>query len=104
MPLYEFECPDCGKREERQVAVEFRHDQDCACGGRLDKLMVGSTAVHDDTIIGGFWQEHFGPQPEYFDSRKKMAARATELNLKPYVRHRPDHQGTDKSKRTSRWI
>lgn len=39
-------------------------------------------AVHPDDLIGGFWQENFGDQPEYFTSKKAMLARADALGLR----------------------
>lgn len=39
-------------------------------------------AVHPDDLIGGFWQENFGDQPEYFTSKKAMLQRADELGLR----------------------
>lgn len=45
-----------------------------------------NNAIGDD-IVGGFWQEHFGDKPEYFDSKKAMARRADELGLVPFVRN-----------------
>lgn len=35
-----------------------------------------------DELTGGFVQENFGNEPEYFDSKRAMAKRADELNLR----------------------
>ena len=57
-----------------------------------------AAAVIGDDIPGGFLQEHFGHKPEMFYSKKAMLARAKELGLEPFVRHR------DGDKHTSRWV
>lgn len=103
MPLYDYHCEMCGKDEERASTISARHEQDCSCGGHLTKLVTIAPSVAADTIIGGFTQEHFGDQPETFYSKRAMLKRADDLGLKPFVRHVGD-QGSDKSKRTSRWI
>lgn len=48
----------------------------------------GSYANHvvEDSIPGGFVQEHFGHEPETFYSKKEMARRAKELGLVEFVR------------------
>lgn len=71
-------CPTC--HDERKVRAQQAH------------------GVVDDTIVGGFWQEHFGNEPEYFESKKAMADRAKELGLMPFVRHR------DGDPHTTRWV
>lgn len=103
MPRYDYRCEACEKVEERYSSVAERHAQVCGCGAQLTKLLTVPAAVQDDTIIGGFVQEHFGVQPETFYSKRDMARRAKELGLIPMVRHIGD-QGSDKSSKTSRWI
>jgi hypothetical protein len=39
-------------------------------------------SIQPDELIGGFVQEHFGHQPEYFTSKSTMLRRADELNLR----------------------
>lgn len=39
-------------------------------------------AVQPDELIGGFVQENFGDEPEYFTSKKAMLQRADELGLR----------------------
>jgi hypothetical protein len=39
-------------------------------------------AAIGDELTGGFLQENFGDKPEYFDSKRAMAKRADELNLR----------------------
>lgn len=103
MPRYDFRCERCGTSEERYATVAARHEQVCACGARLTKVMTTAAAVQDDTILGGFVQENFGVQPETFYSKREMARRAKELGLEPMVRH-VGEQGSDKSQHTTRWI
>lgn len=47
--------------------------------------------------------EHFGPTPERFRSRERLAHRMRELRLERFVRH-VGAPGSDKSKHTSRWL
>jgi hypothetical protein len=54
--------------------------------------------VIDDSIPGGFVQEHFGHTPEVFYSKREMARRAKELGLEPFVRH------TDGDQHVGRWV
>lgn len=103
MPRYDYRCETCDTIEERYSSVAERHDQRCACGALLTKLMNIPAAVQDDTIIGGFVQENFGVAPETFYSKKDMARRAKELGLMSMVRH-VGEQGSDKNSKTSRWV
>lgn len=103
MPRYDYACETCGLLEERYSSVAERHAQVCGCGAPFTKVMTVPAAVQDDTIIGGFVQEHFGVKPETFYSKRDMARRAKELGLIPMVRHVGENH-TDKSSKTSRWI
>jgi hypothetical protein len=48
---------------------------------------TAANVVIEDSIPGGFVQEHFGHAPEVFYSKKTMALRAKELGLEPMVRN-----------------
>jgi putative FmdB family regulatory protein len=98
MPRYDFHCDGCGKSEERFCVVAARHEQVCECGHKMTKLVTLAAAVHDDSIIGGFVQEHFGNTPETFYSKKDMARRAKELGLVERVRH------VDGDRHVARWV
>ena len=56
MPLYEFECTDCGVFE-RAVPIAERHDVRCACGS-LAKLLISRTSF---LLIGGGWSGRSHP-------------------------------------------
>ena len=64
-------CEKCG------IDVQFGQWGFCPHG-----RMESAPSVHPDDLIGGFWQENFGDQPEYFTSKKAMLARADELGLR----------------------
>ena len=40
MPIYDFECPECNKRDERFLSMDNRDiSQDCTCGHRMVRVM-----------------------------------------------------------------
>jgi len=71
---------------------------DFPCISRVRVHERGATSVIGDDLPGGFVQEHFGPTPETFYSKKAMLKRADQLGLKPYVKH------TYGDTHTSRWV
>jgi hypothetical protein len=92
-------CEKCHCETRRLIIHEPAKQLWCdACKAETRGPFTQASAVIDDTIIGGFLQEHFGHTPEMFYSKKAMAKRADELGLRPFVRH------TDGDKHTSRWI
>jgi len=90
-------CEHCGNETMKLII----HNAELWCDGCKSETRFQSADAHaviDDTIIGGFVQEHFGHQPETFYSKSAMLKRAKELGLEPFVRH------TDGDKHTSRWV
>lgn len=82
------------------------------CGGELvigswpfckDGHAPGHANVVGDEIPGGFVQEHFGHTPEVFYSKHKMAQRADDLGLQPFVQWKSGKE-SDKSSKVQRWI
>jgi hypothetical protein len=71
------------------------------CHGDPSAHTPPSLVVVDDTI--DFWQQNFGPEPEHFTSKQKMAKRAEQLGLRPFVRH-IGKPGSDRSDKTQRFI
>lgn len=48
MPLYDLQCGDCGREEERMIAlVHFHVPIDCACGGTMTRIIRPPQVVSD---------------------------------------------------------
>lgn len=83
MPLYEFECPDCGNREEHWLEVRKRNEilfcanEDCDTGiGELQRLPGGHKMLHFEEGRG---RVHIGlsdkPITSYAQQKKMMKDR-----------------------------
>lgn len=83
-------CDECG--------VELAIGMFPFCHGDPTKHAMQAAGVSGDELVGGFVQEHFGPTPEVFYSKREMAKRAAQLGLQPFVRH------VDGDKHVSRWV
>ncbi len=60
MPIYEYECPKCGKRVEIIHAMSDDSKQKCeSCGGKLEKL-ISPAAFH---LKGGGWFKDLYSKP-----------------------------------------
>lgn len=50
MPIYEYECTECGRVDERLLPISDTSEQTCACGSRMKRLIssfsVCIPAVH----------------------------------------------------------
>jgi len=68
MPLYEYNCKECGAQEDRFATIERRDDQqDCAeCGGDM-KRKVGyafvDNSLHFKIAAFGAFESEMGPDP-----------------------------------------
>lgn len=52
MPLYSYECENCGKHEDRFSSVAERHSAtECQCGGALKKIIARGFAHSDIDIL-----------------------------------------------------
>lgn len=80
------------------AVYDATHDPCPVCHGAGKERASRSHTVIEDSIPGGFVQEHFGDRAEVFYSKKDMARRAKELGLMPFVRH------VDGDKHVSRWV
>lgn len=49
MPLYQYECRDCGKQQEVFWTIVGRvNEVDCVCGGRARRIMAIGGVIGDD--------------------------------------------------------
>lgn len=39
MPLYEYQCPACGRRVEKIQPVTAPETETCVCGGKMERLL-----------------------------------------------------------------
>ena len=70
MPIYEYECGSCGRRDERVVRISDRDEvSSCECGGamvrdRVNKVRVGSPAYQMQAVMsdGSHVKGHFGKE------------------------------------------
>lgn len=92
-------CEKCGGHTTRLIIHEPAKQLWCEpCKAETRGERADAPSVVGDEIPGGFLQEHFGHTPEVFYSKKAMAARAKELGLLPFVRHK------DGDKHVARWV
>ena len=56
MPIYDFECPKCGKKQEGIAKVdETLH---CVCGGTLKRLMPSSHGINMGVGAYGYYDDN----------------------------------------------
>ena len=64
MPLYEFECPKCGKRQEELLPHDFRQSPLCTCCNIMTNRVYSSFSYTFDFRDG--WDVGLG---EYVDTK-----------------------------------
>ena len=68
MPLYKYECEECGRYFDIYSSVEDRHDQYCPnCGSKLTKL-ISPIAVH---IFEPYVDDMMDDKPIYIETRRQ---------------------------------
>lgn len=107
MPIFDRWCETCGWQREdvfEPVTLTVTH---CPSGHETARgyLRGGRTAaIHgDDGFIGGRTYENLGHRPVTVYSRSELKRELTARGLQEFVRH-VGEPGSDKSKRTTRWI
>lgn len=77
--LYEYYCPECKNRIERNVTIADRHNQTCECGMPLKK-MIHRVSVH---IFGPYWDDMMDDNPVYIESEKQKKQELEKRGLQP---------------------
>ncbi len=73
MPLYDFECPDCGAASEEVRSIADRNDPlTCSCGGSMCRVMSGGQFM----LLGGGWSGG-GFHPKIHPAKTDPFARKT---------------------------
>ena len=52
MPIYLYQCTACEKKEERNVPIAKRDNQDCDCGHEMERLIRFTGTVWAPTAGG----------------------------------------------------
>jgi len=91
MPLYEFECPKCGAKDERVISLAnfdtMKDTQKCDCGAKMKKLISTPMVIGTDTQLflsksdDGFGNDNAGRQA----AKKKAAAAGVPTAGKTFV-------------------
>lgn len=68
MPLYEYECKDCGARFDRFNTVANRKDMRCECGGSCDIII---TSVFRPMIMQPYYDTGLGCVVDSYSDRKR---------------------------------
>jgi putative FmdB family regulatory protein len=54
VPLYDYECENCGREFEVLVPISQRDDVSCKCGARARRQITGGSFL----LLGGGWSGH----------------------------------------------
>jgi len=100
MPMYDFDCPDCGQSFER--LAKFEETIRCERCGAVTMRRFPSPNVIDDSVPGGFVIENMGHKPMKFYSKSEYKREMELRGLVPYVKH-VGSKGSDKNPNTTRW-
>lgn len=52
--LYEYECPNCKKAEDRYASIAARDEQTCDCGTKLARIEIPSSQVTRSDALYSF--------------------------------------------------
>lgn len=77
--LYEYYCPGCERRDERNTLISERHNQVCECGTPLKKL-IHRVAVQ---IFKPYLDDMMDVKPVYIESEKQKKQELEKRGLQP---------------------
>ena len=69
MPLYDFECPSCGRKDFDIIAKAEEHTRDCRCGAEQNRLLP-TWSINPD--VEPYLDENLGHEPVYVKSRRHL--------------------------------
>ena len=78
MPLYDFECLDCGNVFERTATINQREEVKCVCGGNTGILITNSKSRH---WFREHVTEHFTGDPLHVKSLGHMKQLCKDNNV-----------------------
>ena len=90
MPLYQYECKSCGKKNEQMRSVEERNNlMSCKCGGIFRKQFSHVTLVTDTSfgLTGEYDSRVCDNRNDKVQGRKDFQRRCAEKNLVPVDTH-----------------
>lgn len=102
MPLWDTRCTVCGTDADDRIVWHDTLPPCASCGGPTQKRYAHMPVIHQDTIPGGQWIEHAGPEPRFVESKSERRRYLKEMGVREKVRH-IGMDGTDKSRHTTRW-
>lgn len=75
MPLYEFECSECGARQEHWHEIKDRNAEHRHCGSNMDRLPGGHKMLYfEEGRARTHWSMSDKPITSYAQQRKMMKA------------------------------
>jgi putative FmdB family regulatory protein len=78
MPIYEYECTDCGRVDEIVQKISDKPLTQCRhCSGKLRKL-ISQSAFH--LKGGGWYADHYGNKPGTGSKVSSSATRSSETS------------------------
>ena len=79
MPMYEYECPKCGRAEDRLVPLRQADEQTCGCGEDFKRVEIPSATFGRIGFIPGvelangqFVRGTFGDAPRKFSAHPEV--------------------------------
>ena len=105
MPLFDRACTSCQWPKDDNYEP-LRQDFPCPqCGAETVHVWTGRAAhIHgDDKYIGGITYENMDHEPVTVYSRAEEKREMDKRGLQHFTRH-VGEQGSDKSRKTSRWV
>jgi hypothetical protein len=105
MPLFDVKCRSCAWARDDVYEPVGRSSSCPECGGETAHVWKQNSRANviPDEYTTPWVAEHLGHEPVLIRSRSQLKRELQARGLEPMVRH-VGEQGSDKSKRTTRWI
>ena len=92
MPIYVYECQQCGERFEYQQSLSEPRKTECEkCGGGLEKI-IAPTAFH---LKGGGWYKDLYGKPKATESKPSSTETKTETKTESKTESKPASPAKD---------
>ena len=69
MPIYDFECQECGETSENWATVDER-TRACSCGGQMARLITSRYNINPGTY--DYVEDNLGPNPVRINGREHL--------------------------------
>lgn len=78
MPLYDYQCQQCGNEFEEVMPISGRETAPCPNCASIAKQVIKSSKPH---IFQPFWHENFDVNPVYVESKKHWRQLCEKYNV-----------------------